>query len=58
MSYHEKTWPNFVDYLSWFEPYAKFRERFVAYFGNSNAPPTGFRNRTLGLYNPLSNRRS
>ncbi|MCG8339619.1 MAG: hypothetical protein MJE63_34350 [Proteobacteria bacterium] len=56
MSWHSQIWPNFLQYLKEFEPYKKHQEQFVRYFGNRKQPPTGFKNRSLSWYNPVSSR--
>lgn len=56
MSWHSQIWPNFVDYITTFEPYKKYQEQFIDYFGNGKTPSTGFKNRSLSWYNPVSSR--
>jgi DNA repair photolyase len=56
MSWHNQIWPNFVEYVTTFEPYKKHSENFMQYFGNNKTPSTGFKNRSLSWYNPVSNR--
>ncbi len=56
MSWHDKIWFNFVDYVTTFEPYKIHSENFIQYFGNDKKPSTGFKNRSLNWYNPVSNR--
>ena len=53
---YQAIWTNFQSYLSSFTPLSEHKEKFLAYFGNDEQ--TGFRNRALALYNPVSNRRN
>lgn len=50
MSWHSQIWPNFVEYVTEFEPYKENSEKFIHYFGNDKNPSTGFKNRSLSWY--------
>ena len=52
----ENIWNNFTEYVSSSPPYAGFREKLLAYFGNPGGRKPGFRHRALGWYNPVSDR--
>lgn len=56
MAYYSNIWNNFVEYISKFKPYAEHREKFIQYFGNPQTAQTGFKDRALSWYNPVSNR--
>jgi len=56
MSWFNRIWPNFEEYISTFEPYKIHSENFIQYFGNGKQPSTAFKNRSLSWYNPISNR--
>jgi DNA repair photolyase len=58
MSFSAKSWPNFVAWLEGFAPYREEKEKLLRYFGNERNPPTGFRSRSLELYNAISNRQN
>jgi len=32
MSWHSQIWPNFVEYVTTFEPYKKYSKNFMQYF--------------------------
>ena len=56
MSWFNNIWPNFEEYITIFEPYKIHSENFIKYFGNDKKPSTGFKNRSLSWYNPVSSR--
>jgi hypothetical protein len=56
MPFYTNIWKNFVEYVSTFEPYKPHKDKLIFFLGNSGNPPTGFKDRSLAWYNPVSNR--
>jgi hypothetical protein len=55
--FYDKTWTNFVNYVSTFEPYVADKDQLIGYFVNPAGKAPGFKSRSLGWYNPISSRK-